>query len=235
MKRRTLLGNICIMMVALLGMSSCNVVWNMDEDMDVHQSIKFAGQWTGDFGMYYNYRHNGRLYTFDSYDTDIVFYPEYDGATYGYGKQVDYYERGPYTHIYNRFDWEIRNGVIYLEYYSDPSLDCTIYDYKMTPDRFQGRFGSSSDRFYLTKIADYYDWTVYMDYCYYYPNSGWYWSPMYALENGKVKTENGKVQVSDGYQSRLNCRGEADLTKSEQESEKGLNEEDGIVSYGKRM
>ena len=184
MKRRTLLGNICIMMVALLGMSSCNVVWNMDEDMDVHQSIKFAGQWTGDFGMYYNYRHNGRLYTFDSYDTDIVFYPEYDGATYGYGKQVDYYERGPYTHIYNRFDWEIRNGVIYLEYYSDPSLDCTIYDYKMTPDRFQGRFGSSSDRFYLTKIADYYDWTVYMDYCYYYPNSGWYWSPMYAKENG---------------------------------------------------
>ena len=235
MKRRTLLGNICIMMIALLGMSSCNVVWNMDEDMDVHQSIKFAGQWTGDFGMYYNYRHNGRLYTFDSYDTDIVFYPEYDGATYGYGKQVDYYERGPYTHIYNRFDWEIRNGIIYLEYYSDPSLDCAIYDYKMTPDRFQGRFGSSSDRFYLTKIADYYDWTVYMDYCYFYPNSGWYWSPMYAMENGKVKTENGKVQVSDGYQTRLNSRGEADLTKSEQESEKGLNEEDGIVSYGKRM
>ena len=65
---------------------------------------------------------------------------------------------------------------------------------------------------------------------------------MYALENGKVKTENGKVQtengkvqVSDGYQTRLNSRGEADLTKSELETEKGLNEEDGIVSYGKRM
>ena len=216
MKGTNLPLKMCMMTAVLLCMTSCNVVLDVEEDMDVHQSIKFAGQWTGDFGMYYNYRHNGRLYTFDSYDTDIVFYPEYDGATYGYGKQVDYYERGPYTHIYNRFDWEIRNGVIYLEYYSDPSLDCAIYDYKMTPDRFQGRFGSSSDRFYLTKIADYYDWTVYMDYCYYYPNSGWYWSPMYAMENGKVKTENGKENV-------------------EPESEKGLNEEDGIVSYGKRM
>ena len=58
---------------------------------------------------------------------------------------------------------------------------------------------------------------------------------MYAMENGNVKTENGKVQVSDGNQSRLNCRVEADSTKSEPESEKGLNEEDGIVSYGKRM
>jgi hypothetical protein len=189
--------------------------------MDVKQSIKFAGQWTGDFGMYYTYRHHGRLYTFDSYDTDIVFYPEHDGATWGYGKQVDYYEHGPYSHIYNRFNWEIRNGIVYLQYHSDPSLDCAIYDYRMTSDRFQGRFGSSNDRFYLTKIADYYDWTVYMDYYYYYPNNGWYWSPRYAMENGlaeldeqkriKVKTENGN------------------------QWEPELNEADGIVSYGKRM
>ena len=71
--------------------------------MDVKQSIKFAGQWTGDFGMYYTYRYRGQYLTFDSYDTDIVFYPEFDGATYGYGKQVDYYEHGPYSYIYNSF------------------------------------------------------------------------------------------------------------------------------------
>ena len=164
MKRRNLLKNICLMMAAMLSLSSCNMMWDVEEDMDVHQSIKFAGQWTGDFGMYYTYRMGGRLYTFDSYDTDIVFYPEYDGATWGYGKQVDYYEHGPYTHIYNRFDWEIRSGVIYLQYYSDPSLDCAIYDYSMTHDRFQGRFGNSNDRFYLTKRADYYDWSIYRDY-----------------------------------------------------------------------
>lgn len=193
--------------------------------MDVHQSIKFAGQWTGDFGMYYTYRMGERLYTFDSYDTDIVFYPEYDGATWGYGKQVDYYEHGPYTHIYNRFDWEIRSGVIYLQYYSDPSLDCAIYDYSMTHDRFQGRFGNSNDRFYLTKIADYYDWSIYRDYYYYYPNGGWYWAPVNGLAEPdepkriNMETENGKARVKNGDVNTL--------SKS--------NEENGIVCFGKRI
>ena len=82
----------------------------------------------------------------------------------------------------------------------------------MTSDRFQGRFGSSNDKFYLTKIADYYDWTAYMDYYFYYPNDGWYWSPMCAKNNEDMKTENG-----------------------EQRNETKSNEKDGIVSYGKRM
>lgn len=225
MKRRNLLKNICIMLVAMLCMSSCNMMWDVEEDMDVKQSIKFAGQWTGDFGMYYTYRMGGRLYTFDSYDTDIVFYPEYDGATWGYGKQVDYYEHGPYTHIYNRFDWEIRSGVIYLQYYSDPSLDCAIYDYSMTHDRFQGRFGNSNDRFYLTKIADYYDWSIYRDYYYYYPNGGWYWAPVNGLAEPdepkriNMETENGKARVKNGDVNTL--------SKS--------NEENGIVCFGKRI
>lgn len=209
----------------MLCMSSCNMMWDVEEDMDVHQSIKFAGQWTGDFGMYYTYRMGGRLYTFDSYDTDIVFYPEYDGATWGYGKQVDYYEHGPYTHIYNRFDWEIRSGVIYLQYYSDPSLDCAIYDYSMTHDRFHGRFGNSNDRFYLTKIADYYDWSIYRDYYYYYPNGGWYWAPVNGLAEPDepkriyVETENGKARVKNGDVKTL--------SKS--------NAENGIVCFGKRI
>ena len=212
MKRTTLIGRMLMMLTAMLCLSSCGMVIAWEEDMDVKQSIKFAGQWTGDFGMYYTYRYHGRLYTFDSYDTDIVFYPEYDGATHGYGKQVDSYERGPYEYIYNRFNWEIRNGIVYLQYHSDPSLDCAIYDYRMTADRFHGRFGSSNDKFYLTKIADYYDWTAYMDYYFYYPNDGWYWSPMYTKNNEDVKTKNG-----------------------EQRNETKSNEKDGIVSYGKRM
>lgn len=225
MKKRNLIEKIIMMMIAMLCMSSCNMMWDVEEDMDVHQSIKFAGQWTGDFGMYYTYRMGGRLYTFDSYDTDIVFYPEYDGATWGYGKQVDYYEHGPYTHIYNRFDWEIRSGVIYLQYYSDPSLDCAIYDYSMTHDRFQGRFGNSNDRFYLTKIADYYDWSIYRDYYYYYPNGGWYWAPVNGLAEPdepkriNMETENGKARVKNGDVNTL--------SKS--------NEENGIVCFGKRI
>ena len=42
---------------------------------DYNQSITLSGQWTGDFGMYYDYEYRGHILTFDSYDTDIVFYP----------------------------------------------------------------------------------------------------------------------------------------------------------------
>lgn len=180
MKISRLLSGLCTILIATLSFTSCTMMWHVDEDMDVKKSIRFAGQWTGDFGMFYNYRYNGRIYTFDSFDTDIVFYPDYDGATYGWGKQVDYYDYGPYTHIYNRFDWEIRNGVVYLQYYNDPSLDCAIYDYVMTSDRFQGRFGNTNDRFYLSKISDYYNWSIYTDFYYYFPNGNWYWSSYYA-------------------------------------------------------
>ncbi len=181
--------------------------------MDVNQSIKFAGQWTGDFGMYYNYRYAGRVYTFDSYDTDIVFYPEYDGATYGWGKQVDYYEYGPYSYIYNRFDWEILHGTIYIKYHVDNGMDCAIYDYVMTRDHFSGRFGNSYDKFYLTKIADYYDWGAYFDNYYLYPNDGWYWTPLYSKETRAA---------SDSAPSLPQYNDESQQTT------------DGIVSYGRR-
>lgn len=42
MKRRNLLKNICMMMVAMLSLSSCGMVVTWEEDMDVKQSIKFA-------------------------------------------------------------------------------------------------------------------------------------------------------------------------------------------------
>lgn len=203
-----------VMSVALLTFTSCDLVWKAEDDMDFHKSVKVAGQWTGDFGMYYNYRYNGRLYTFDSYDTDIVFYPDYDGATYGYGKQVDYYEQGPYSRIYNSFDWEIRRGVIYMQYRQDSSLDCTIHDYDITSDRFYGRFGNSKDKFYLSKIADYYDWTIYMDYYFFYPRNNWRWSPLYSIP----------VQNSDSSNDLSGTRAEAETENM-----------DGMVSFGRRF
>ena len=202
------------MLVALLTFTSCDIVWKAEEDMDFHKSVKVAGQWTGDFGMYYNYRYNGRMYTFDSYDTDIVFYPDYDDATYGYGKQVDYYEEGPYSRIYNSFNWEIQHGVIYMQYRHDNSLDCSIHDYTITYDCFQGRFGNSKDRFYLRKIADYYDWTIYMDYYFFYTRNSWHWSPSYSSPT-----------QSSGGDNALNS------TKAESKTE----DKDGIVSFGKRF
>lgn len=214
MNSRYLYTRFAVMACMLMSLSSCSLVWNADDDPDVNQSIKFAGQWTGDFGMYYNYSYRGHTYTFDSYDTDIVFYPEYDGAPYGWGKQVDYYEYGPYSHIYNRFDWEIRRGVIYIKYYSDNGMDCAIYDYVMTRDRFSGRFGDSSDKFYMTKIADYYDWSVYLDYWFYFPNDGWHWSRACPAREGEAT---GDSLTAGSLQD--NADGQAD----------------GIVSFGRRF
>lgn len=175
---------------------------------DRKQSLAFAGQWTGDFGMYYDYRYNGRVYRFDSYDTDIVFYPEYNGATYGWGKQVDFYQSGPYESIYNRFDWEIRNGVVYLTYYEDHSLDCDIYDYYMSYDRFTGRFGNSSATFSLSKIADYYNWNRYTGNYYNYSRTGWTFVSYRAAARNKAETQETADSTSAG--------------------------KEGIVAYGKR-
>lgn len=173
-----------VMAMTITSLTSCEIfldpVANVVEDKV--QSMAFAGQWTGDFGMYYTYYYNGRTYTFDSYDTDIVFYPQFGGANYGYGKQVDYYQTGPYSYEYHSFNWDIRNGVVYLTYPSDPSLNTSIYDYRMTNDYFYGYFGSSKSRFSLRKIADYYDWTPYYNTYGYGTNSGWR-PPYYAPSN----------------------------------------------------
>lgn len=214
MKNHSFFRNIALMACMIMSLSSCNVIWDPIGDPDVNQSIKFAGQWTGDFGMYYSYRYMGRTYTFDSYDTDIVFYPEFDGATYGWGKQVDYYEKGPYTHIYNRFDWEILQGVVYIKYYSDNGMDCAIYDYVMTNNRFSGRFGNSTDRFYLTKIADYYDWSIYLDYYFLFPNTGWHWAPRLSGQAGTATEDT--------------------LTLPMRRAVPG-DDNDGIVSFGRRF
>ena len=84
MKRIFTLMNLTMLMTASLMMTSC-----MDDD--TAESITLSGQWTGNFGMFYDYEYRGQIYTFNSYDTDIVFYPDYNYATHGYGYEVDFY------------------------------------------------------------------------------------------------------------------------------------------------
>lgn len=152
--------------LALGVLSSC------DEDVD--EAMALSGEWRGDFGMYYNYTDRfGRIHTFDSYDTRIVFYPEYDYATHGWGKQVDYYEYGPYEFQYYHFAWSIRNGVVYLRYPGAPELNTSIAEYRLTNDYFSGRFTNATSSFRLYKLADYYDWTPYVNVYGYYVRSGW--------------------------------------------------------------
>lgn len=215
MKNKYSLVAVIFLLASLFTVSSCVPVVierDYDRNPDQGQSFVFAGQWHGDFGMFYNYVYQGRKYTFDSYDTDIVFYPQYNGATYGWGKQVDFYEYGPYEYMYNRFDWEIRNGVVYLRYYNDSSLDADIYDYRMTADRFTGRFGNSSSTFSLYKIADYYNWNYYTDNYYYYDRPNWYIGFTF-----------------NGARNMVGCDSIAADSMSD-----NVDAEDGVVGYGRR-
>ncbi len=132
-------------------------------DDDVNQSMVLSGEWEGDFGMFYEYNYRGETIRFDCYDTRLVFYPDYDYATHGYGKEVAYYDYGPY-------------GVLYLDYPYDRNLSTEIYDYRMNDYRFTGYFGNSNERFRLRKISDYYCWDPYCDYYMYGWRDNWYFS-----------------------------------------------------------
>lgn len=150
-------------------MSSC------DEDID--EAMVLSGEWQGDFGMYYTVEHKGRIYTYDSYDSELIFIPDYDYATHGEGREVDYYEYGPYRYQYFSFSWRIVDGVIKLRYHSDPKLNVDIHEYHIDNDWFSGYFGFTDNRFSLRKTVDHYDWTPYVNSNYYGDaRDEWNWS-----------------------------------------------------------
>ena len=175
------------------------------EDEDSTQAMVLSGQWTGNFGMYYDYEYRGRVYSFDADYTDIVFYPDYDYATHGWGKQVDYYYDGPYSYLYYRFDWRVDQGIIYLRYPYDSALNVTISDYKMNNDRFSGWFeGGAPSRFSLYKIVDYYDWTPYVE-IYGWGASGW--TPDYYYDSRSDRADSLQVpfRSDEGRVLRRGC------------------------------
>ena len=145
-----------ILLISAFAFISC------DDFDDINQSMALSGDWRGDFGMYYNYVDGrGRHYTFDSYDTRITFIPAYSQARHGRGTQVDYYEYGPYEYQYYKFT--------------------KINNYRMTNDYFSGTFSNTGTSFRLYKLADYYNWTPYVNVYGYGPRNDWdYGYPYYA-------------------------------------------------------
>lgn len=142
------------LLIAMTTFTSCM-------DRDTVTSANLSGEWEGDFGMYYVVSDRwGRDYRYDSYCTYLSFTPVYSLANHGTGKQVDYYYSGPYERQYYSFDWQVRDGNIYLYYPYDPQLDCCIYKYSMTSSRFSGRLGCNGTDFHLRKLSDFYDWTA---------------------------------------------------------------------------
>lgn len=192
-----------IFMMAVLSFSSC-----IDME-DTNKSMVLSGEWRGDFGMFYDYRdNNGRVYTFDSYDTYLTFIPAYSYANYGRGTQVDYYDYGPYEYQYYKFRWSVENGYIYLTYDYDPQLNTRISNYRMTNDYFSGTFSESGTSFRMRKLVDYYNWTPYVNSYGYWDRNNWgYYYPYFApatrsdVEQPEDSTSNVGEVVGRGRRS----------------------------------
>lgn len=137
-------------LAVMAGFSSCS------SDPDEDKAIALSGEWEGDWGMWYE---DDFGYIFDADYTYIQLIPAYSYATYGHGYQEDYYRRGRYRYLWYKFNWEVRNGVLYLSYPHNHNLDCAIYDYHLTNRYFTGYFGDSYSRFRLSKLSNFYDWT----------------------------------------------------------------------------
>lgn len=202
-KKITTLGAVILASACML-LCSCND--------DIERSRVLFGEWQGYWGMFYEYNYRGRIYRFDSYSTDVVFYPDHEYATYGEGYQVDWYDRGPYSRLSFRFAWEVRNGIIYLTYPGFHEYDAEIYDYYLDDFQFSGYFGNSGSGFRLRKIYDY-DWTPYYSYDYrYWTYDSWNWDGYY-----------------DYYAKSLNG------TEAVQKDDSDTNAEDGIIRIGNRL
>ena len=181
-------------MMALAGMlTSCDYI------EDTRQSMVLSGEWKGDFGMYYEYVDGyGQCYTFDSYDTRITFIPAYSYAHHGTGTQVDYYDYGPYEYQYYSFRWSVSDGIITLVYDYDHQLDTRIGDYHMTNDYLTGIFSASGISFRLRKMADFYDWTPYVNAYGFCTRNSWGSSS----RNCAPATRSGKEQAADSIETK---------------------------------
>ena len=183
--------------IAVLMMTACN--------SDSGRSEVLFGEWEGYWGMYYEYEYRGRVYVFDSYMSDVVFYPDHRYATWGDGYQVDWYDYGPYSHISMYFKWEVRNSVIYLTYPGYPEYNSDIYDYYLDDYRFRGRFNNSSDMFNMRRLT-FYDWAPYYNYDYYYwTYDSWAWDGYngYYYSRAANEGEKGELKGTDSPEGRI--------------------------------
>lgn len=166
---RHILFSFLLPVMGLAMLTSC------DEDMLIGDTLtRVEGRWFGDMDMYINGQ--------KSRGSDIQFTARNLSGTRGWGVEYDYYGRyGSYT-IRHDFDWEIREGIIYLTF-DDPDLDCAIRSYSLNNRHFSGWLDGydSSTYFDLYSYEYYWDDYGYADYDYDY-----YW-----YDNYYVKGQNG--------------------------------------------
>lgn len=138
-------------LVTMVTFSSC------DEDSDIAYDLD--GAWSGTVvGDYYYYRYGKEYVTYQDWDTYIEFKQDSPFATSGEGYEYDENRRtGQWSETY--FDWQVRNGKIYISY--DDGTDVVIRDYEVYQTRgvmrFRGYFedyrGNDIASFDFIKVA----------------------------------------------------------------------------------
>lgn len=142
---------ILMALVTMVAFSSC------DEDSDIAYDLD--GAWSGTVvGDYYYYRYGKEYVTYQDWDTYIEFKQDSPFATSGEGYEYDENRRtGQWSEVY--FDWQVRNGKIYISY--DDGTDVVIRDYEVYQTRgvmrFRGYFedyrGNDIASFDFIKVA----------------------------------------------------------------------------------
>jgi hypothetical protein len=168
-------------------MTSCD-----DDTMD---SIDLSGEWEGDMGMFIDY--GG--YRFNAHNTWISFHPDYEWATHGWGEEVDYFTSdAPYYCQNLRFNWEIKNQVLYLTYKHNHNLDIAIYDYHFGHKRTTLDFTINNKyQCHLNKLVDYQDNWYWWDHDRnIMENQNEYYHYMTWADYNLAKSRDGKVEKS---------------------------------------
>lgn len=153
-KTKLYIKAIIMVLTAMATMTACT-------SDDAQQAYDLNGYWQGSIqGDYYSDRYGGS----GSWDTEIWFVQDGDFSNGGYGREIDYARYSGYVNDVE-FDWEVRNGRIYIDY--QDGYHIVIRDYELysrgNSEHFRGYFenwdtGETLAAFDLIKVGGWSDW-----------------------------------------------------------------------------
>lgn len=152
MKKIYTLFSFIIMMTCLATLTGCS------EDVMIAQDLR--GVWRGELSQdYYDHRWG---YVTEYTEVEYEFYDNAFSMRKGSGVEYSYDRRGRGSAC--GFDYEVRNGNIYL--YFDDGADIVITDYRLNDRIFSGFFrdahtGDDIARFTLARVSSYYSNDIY--------------------------------------------------------------------------
>lgn len=114
-----------VMALSVFTLSSC-------EDDEIAQTLD--GIWEGEVAKEY-FSHRWGVQT-EYYVVGMEFYADPYRYAQGRGIEYDYLYNGNHTHCF--FDYEVRNGIIYIDYEDDTHV--AIRDYHLSNNHFKGVF-----------------------------------------------------------------------------------------------